>query len=64
MKYNYHFGKDELYKNRYRNYQFVSKILEKEFEMEDEFSSEQLYNKRKLAEFLTMIFTLLGKYQN
>jgi hypothetical protein len=64
MKYNYHFGKEGRERNRYSNYRFVSNILEKEFEMEDEFYSEQLYNKRKLAEFFTMIFTLLGKYQN
>lgn len=64
MKYNYSFGKEGRDINRNSNYQFVSKILEKEFENEDEFFAEQLYNKRKIAEFLTMIFTLIGIQYN
>lgn len=60
LNYNYEYGKRRKEKNKNENYQFISDVLDKEMSMEDESYTDQLYNKRYIAEFITMFFTTIG----
>jgi translation initiation factor IF-3 len=58
--YQYEFGKKAKEQNRHQNYYFVTEILERELEMEDEGYTDYLYKKRYVEEFLTMFWALIG----